>query len=142
MDRNSNAYGTPKIPPNATLQASDTRQLKHPPVKLDAARRRVIQSAVREVCDHRRYILRAINVRTNHVHTVATAMRLPEAVLDAFKSYSTRALRRAGLISPRVKPWIRHGSTTYLWKERDVAKAIEYVMLSQGDDLFTLDDDE
>ena len=141
MDRKSNAYGAPKIPPNARLRASDTNQLKHPPVKLDARRRRVVQRAVHEVCDHRRFILRAINVRTNHVHTVVTAMCLPEPVLDAFKSYSTRALRRSGLISPEVKPWIRHGSTIYLWKERDVAKAIEYVMLSQGDDLFSLDDD-
>ena len=66
----------------------------------------------------------------------------PEPVLDAFKSYSTRALRRAGLISAGVKPWFRHGSTIYLWKERDVAKAIECVMLGQGDDLFSLDDDE
>ena len=32
----------------------------------------------------------------------------------------------------------RHGSTVYLWKERDVAKAIEYVMLGQGEDLFRL----
>ncbi|SRR5712692_336478 len=142
MDRKTNVYGTPKIPPNIRLQTSDTKQLKHPPVKLDARRRRVVESAVREVCDHRRYILQAINARTNHVHTVVTAMRPPEPVLDAFKSYSTRALRKAGLIAAGVKPWIRHGSTIYLWKERDVAKAIEYVMLSQGDDLFRLDDDE
>src|SRR6266849_1301299 len=78
MDRKSNAYGTPKIPPNIRLQASDTKQLKRPPVKLNAARRRVVQSAVREVCDHRQYILRAIHVRTNHVHTVVTAMLPPE----------------------------------------------------------------
>ena len=142
MDRKSNAYGTPKIPPNTRLQASDSRQLKHTPVKLNARRRRVVQGAVREVCDHRQYILRAINVRTNHVHTVVTAMCLPEPVLNAFKSYSTGALRKAGFISAEVKPWIRHGSTIYLWKERDVAKAIEYVMLGQGGDLFTLDDEE
>ena len=52
------------------------------------------------------------------------------------------ALRKAGLISDKTRPWIRHGSTIYLWKERDVAKAIEHVMLEQGDDLFRLDDGE
>jgi len=62
-------------------------------------------------------------------------------VLDAFKSYATRALREAGLVSMKVKLWARHGSTIYLWKERDVAKAIEYVMLGQGDELFRLDDE-
>ena len=76
------------------------------------------------------------------MHVVVTALREPEALLEAFKSYSTRALRRANLISETFKPWIRHGSTIYLWKERDVAKAVEYVMLSQGDELFRLDDDE
>ena len=67
-------------------------------------------------------------------------MQTPEPVLDSFKSYATRALRREGLLSITVKPWARHGSTIYLWKERDVAKAIEYVLLGQGDDLFKLDD--
>jgi hypothetical protein len=37
-------------------------------------------------------------------------------VLDAFKAYATRSLRREGLIGVRVKPWSRHGSTIYLWK--------------------------
>ena len=67
-------------------------------------------------------------------------MQDPEPVLEAFKAYATRALRRAKLMSVKVKPWVRHGSTVYLWKEKDVAKAIEYVMLGQGDDLFRLDD--
>ena len=65
----------------------------------------------------------------------------PEAVLNAFKSYSTRELRKEKLIGMVQKPWARHGSTIYLWKEADVAKAIEYVLFGQGDELFSLDDD-
>jgi REP element-mobilizing transposase RayT len=142
MDRTHNVYGSPKIAPNQSLQRSDMKQLMHAPVRLDAKNRLIVEQAVKEVCDYRRYVLRAINVRTNHVHLVVTAAREPEPLLEAFKSYSTRALRRAGVISPTLKPWIRHGSTIYLWKERDVAKAIEYVMLSQGYELFRLDEDE
>jgi REP element-mobilizing transposase RayT len=142
MDRKHNIYGTPKIARNSNLQRSDIRQLKHPPITLNAKQRNVVKNAVREVCNYRKYLLRAINVRTNHVHSVVSAMTRPEPILDAFKSYSTRALRNAGLISEKSRPWIRHGSTIYLWKERDVAKAIEYVMLEQGDDLFLLDDGE
>jgi hypothetical protein len=33
---------------------------------------------------------------------------------------------------------LKHGAVA----ERDVAKAIEYVVLGQGDELFRLDDDE
>jgi hypothetical protein len=82
--------------------------------------------------------MRAINVRTNHAHSVVSALSYPEPVLDAFKSYSTRALREAGLLSTKVRPWARHGSTIYLWKERDVEKAVEYVLLGQ-DHEFSLD---
>jgi REP element-mobilizing transposase RayT len=141
MDRQHNVYGTSKIAPNLRLLRSDTKQLKHPPFSLGPKARPVVEKAVREVCDHRKYILRAINIRTNHVHTVVTAMRKPEPVLIAFQAYSTRALRKQGLNSPDGKPWSRHGSTIYLWKERDVAKAIEYVLWGQGDELFRLDDD-
>ena len=95
----------------------------------------MVEKAVREVCLYRKYWLRAINARTNHVHAVVSAPCEPEPILDAFKSYATRALRRAGLLSAAIKPWARHGSTVYLWKERDVEQAIAYVLLGQGDDL-------
>ncbi|MEO7970585.1 MAG: hypothetical protein ABI698_04745 [bacterium] len=75
------------------------------------------------------------------MHSVVTVLGKPESVLTAFQAYSTRALRKHKLVSPRVKPWSRHGSTVYLWKQRDVEKAIEYVLFRQGDELFSLDDD-
>jgi hypothetical protein len=86
MDRQHNVYGTSKIAPNSRLLRSDTKQLKYPPCSLGPKGRQVVEKAVREVCDHRKYILRAINVRTNHVHTVVTAMRKPESVLIAFQA--------------------------------------------------------
>ena len=82
--------------------------------------------------------MRAINVRTNHAHAVVSALSDPEPILEAFKSYSTRALRKAGLLTTNAKPWARHGSTIYLWKERDVEKAVEYVVFGQ-DHGFSLD---
>ena len=44
-------------------------------------------------------------------------------------------MRRAGLLPVGIKPWARHGSTIYLWKEHDVEKGVEYVLLGQGDEL-------
>lgn len=140
-DRTHNQYGSAIVAPNSNLVRFELSQLKHRPNLLDARQRHVVETALREVCEHRKYLLRAINVRTNHVHIVVTAMKKPEPVLNAFLGYSTRALRRTRLIACDTKPWARHRSTIYLWKERDVAKAIEYVLLGQGDDLFQLDDD-
>jgi REP element-mobilizing transposase RayT len=139
VDRKHNLYGTPKIAGNPGLERADSKQRRGAPVVLGARQRKVVETAGREACDYRKYILRAINVRRNHAHTVVCAMQKPEPVLSAFKSYSTRALRRAGLLSPAVKPWARHGSTIYLWKEQDVAKAVAYVLFGQGEELFSLD---
>jgi len=139
-DRKNNIYGTPKIAINPSLEASDARKRRHEPMALGARERQIVEQAIRDVCDYRGFGLKAVNVRTNHAHAVVSAMLKPEPILNAFKSYATRALRQAGLVSPQVKPWARHGSTIYLWKEQDVAKAIEYVILGQGDELFRLDD--
>ena len=123
--------GVSDVPQRPGLETAERQQLKHPSIKLNARQRAVVEQSVREVCEHRRYSLRAINARTNHVHVVVSALSYPEPILDAFKSYATRALRRTGLLSAEVKPWARHGSTIYLWKERDVERAVEYVMLGQ-----------
>jgi REP element-mobilizing transposase RayT len=140
MSRQQNQYGTPRIPPNPGLQRMELTQLKHTPVKLDDKQRPIVERAIREVCDHRGYVLRAINVRTNHVHTVVSAALKPEPILQAFQAYATRKLREEGLIPREVKPWSRHGSTPYLWKDRHVERAIEYVLYSQGDELPSFDD--
>jgi REP element-mobilizing transposase RayT len=100
----------------------------------------VVEHAIREVCTNRGYWLRAINVRTNHVHTVVSAAIDPEPILQAFQAYATRKLRRAGLLPEDVKPWTRHGSTPYLWKERHVERAMDYVVNGQGDELPSFDD--
>ena len=130
--------GVVRIPPRAGLRKAETKELKHQPVRLDKRQRVVVERAVRGVCKYRKYLLRAINVRTNHAHSVVSALSSPEPMLDALKSYSTRALREAGLLPAHIKPWARHGSTIYLWKENNVEKAVEYVLLGQ-DREFTLD---
>jgi REP element-mobilizing transposase RayT len=141
MDPKHRTYRTPKIPPNKLFENFNRRHLKQRPITLDAKQRMIVEKAVKGVCDYRKFVLRSLNVRTNHVHAVVTAMCKPEPVVDDFKTYSTRAMREDGLIGAKVRPWARHGSTIYLWKEYDVAKAIEYVELSQGDELFRLDDE-
>src|SRR3984893_2168399 len=140
MDPKHHVYGAAKVAASQPFENSNRKQLKHAPVILDVRQRKVVEAAVRGVCDYRSYILRALNARTNHVHCVVSAMCKLEPILDALKAYATRALRRAGLITLETKPWSRHGSTIYLWTEKDAAKAIEYVMVGQDDELFRPDD--
>lgn len=135
MNRRQNVFGTPRIESRPNLQDAETQELKHSAITLNAPQRGVVEKAIREVCRYREYHLRAINVRTNHVHSVVTACKKPEPIMEAFKAYATRALRNASLLSAAVRPWARHGSTVYLWKERHVEKAVEYVIDGQGDEL-------
>lgn len=123
--------GVVRIPPRPGLKEAEAEQLRHNPMRLNKRQRFAVEKAVRDVCLHRKYFLRAVNVRSNHAHTVVSAMTPPEPVLNAFKSYSTRALRKLRLLDQQITPWARHGSTIYLWKEQDVARAVAYVLLGQ-----------
>lgn len=131
----SNVYGSPKIQPSDTLQRMDTQDLAGLPFELNAADRRVVEEAIREVCEFRGYGLRALNIRTNHVHLVVNNSGKVERMMDSFKAYSTKALRSAGRVGSDAKVWSRHGSTRYLWTEEHVSVAVEYVLLGQGGDL-------
>jgi REP element-mobilizing transposase RayT len=103
--KNYNRYGTPAMPPNKRLREDERIELKHDPIELDGAMRAVVDSAIRDVCEHRDYVLHAVKVRTNHVHSVVSAPCRPELVMESFTAYATRLLRKAGLLSNDVKPW-------------------------------------
>jgi transposase IS200 family protein len=118
--RHYNRYGTPDTPANKKILEDEVANLKTSRFVLNREQRAVVTSAIREVCEHRAYKLHAVNARTNHVHSVVSAACKPEHVMDSFKSYATRKLREANLLSNVVKPWARHGSTPYLWTEEEL----------------------
>jgi REP element-mobilizing transposase RayT len=128
------------MPASKTWHDHNRQRLRAKPLILKADHRRLIEKAIRETCDIRKWWLRALNVRTNHVHTVVTANREAELVLNAFKANATRELRQNGLWPESFSPWARRGSKKKLWNEESVAKAIDYVLNGQGDDLPDFDD--
>ena len=129
-------YGTPDIPPNENLRNKRKSAMKSAKFILSAIQRSTVDLAIRALCKKRGYNLRAINVRTNHVHIVVSATARPERIADAFKASSTIRLREENLIDQDVKIWSRGRSRRYLWKPRHVELAIAYVLYGQGDDLF------
>ena len=135
VDRYRNAAGSPYIPPSPGWLDFRMRTLKHPPVKLDAHRRRAVEAALRDTCAYRAWGLLAISVRTNHVHTVVAAHQTPDRVLNAFKTNAKRHMRETGCWSYEHSPWAQGGSRRYLWTERSVECAIKYVVDGQGEPL-------
>ncbi len=141
VDRHGkNIYGTPDIAPHKKLNETMKSELKQPEFLLGDLQRRIVDAAIRELCAERNYHLQAINVRTNHVHSVVSAQSKPERIADAFKAFATKKLREANLSEMNSKIWSRGRSRRYLWKPRHVALAIDYVLFGQGDLPFEIDD--
>ena len=140
IDRTHNAYGSPYIEPNAGWKGYNAGKLKSEPVKLSGAQRKTVESAVREVCEFKRWSLYAINVRTNHAHAVAAIGGASSgSALNAFKAYATRHLRSNGLWTYPHSPWADKGSCRRIWNEASLHRSIDYVLNGQGGPLPDLD---
>jgi REP element-mobilizing transposase RayT len=101
---------------------------------LDPAHRAVVFKEIREVCEHRAWMLLAAPVRTNHVHVVVDSDAAPEKVMNDLKVYASRRLNDLGLDDAGGrKRWARYGSTRWLWDDRSVQEAIRYVTEGQGE---------
>ena len=135
IDRSHNRYRSPYIPTNDKWQHFNEQRLRSEPLILKARHRKSIEAAIRETCNMRKWLLHAINVRTNHIHTVVSANRKAGLVLNAFKANATRQLRQDGLWPYSYSPWADKGRKRRLWNEQSVARAIDYVVNGQGDDL-------
>ena len=121
------------MPANSRILVEEQGNLKTGAILLTSGQKAIVEAAIREVCQYRNWVLHAVNARMNHVHSVVSARRAPEDVMNNFKSYATRRLREAGALAQDVRPWSRHGSTPYLWTEEQVARAVDYVVNGQGD---------
>ena len=136
VSRFRNQYKSAYLPPEKNWVKTNVERLKGEVVTLDAGRREAVEKAVRETCDIRGWRLQAINVRTNHVHTVVSiGDKKPETALNAFKANATIKMRESGCWTSEKTPWVDKGSRRRLWNERSVELAIDYVINGQGDEL-------
>jgi REP element-mobilizing transposase RayT len=131
VDRFHNQYGTPYSPPNSARQTQAQHRLDHTPVTLNAEQRESVAQAIRETCDVHKWLLRALNVRTNHVHAVLSTNVRPELALNALKTNATRQLRQKQEWQYSRSPWSDGGSRRYVWTELGLERAIDYVINGQ-----------
>ena len=111
-------------------------RLSHDSVNLNAERRNSVERAIIETCEKRGWKLWARNVRTNHVHTVSSiGVKKPSIALNAFKANATRVMRVDGFWTGERSPWADKGSERWLWTEKHLFDAVNYVLNGQGDDL-------
>lgn len=73
---------------------------------------------------------------------VAIGTAKPERALNAFKANSTRHMRQDGNWQQQYSPWADKGSKKRLWNEQSVARAVDYVLYDQGDELPDFDNSD
>jgi hypothetical protein len=103
---------------------------------LDGVQRELVAKTIHEHCRIRHWILHAVNCRTNHLHVVVTADRLPDEVRVQFKSWCTRRLKdlerqRQRTLEPiypvREHWWAERGSRRFINDDESLTAAILYV---------------
>ena len=140
IDRHNKSYGSPRYPKIDHWNKISTDRLIHPPVTLDIHRRSSVEKGIKETCEKRGWILSATNVRTNHAHTVVlNPGKKPGQILNAFKANATRTMRDDGCWPHDWTPWADKGSERWLWNEKSVSSAVDYVLNGQGYDLPTFE---
>jgi REP element-mobilizing transposase RayT len=139
VDRKHHVFGDPVVEPDPKRRAAEERAMDQLPYTMDAPRRAVVLSALQQVCVSRGWALLAAHVRSNHVHVVVRTDVRPEKILNAFKSYASRALNEMSVDAVGRKRWARHGSTQWLWKHEQVSAAISYVVHEQGRQMAVMD---
>lgn len=134
VDRERRGFGQPLAAPDPARVALEARQMKQPLASLDRHARELVARTVAEVAQRRGWAIHALAVQSTHVHVVVGAQGFtPERAMNDLKAWSTRRLREAGIVAADGRPWARHGSTRYLWKDEPVAAAIAYV--EEGQDV-------
>jgi REP element-mobilizing transposase RayT len=135
VDDRHNVPGTPFAPANPRRLAYRAAQLKHPPFTLDESARGVVHATIVVHCDIRGWGIRALNVRSNHVHIVVSCGGVdPERVVGQLKAWTTRRLREAGMLGSG-SAWVEGSSKQALYHDENVSRAIAYVMEGQGPEL-------
>jgi len=132
VDRRHNVPKSPFLVEAPSVGFIEEGQMRQRPYVMDRARRPLVLHSIREVCAHRGWVLLAAHVRSTHGHVVVTGQETPEKIMTALKSYASRALNQLRIDPPSRRRWAHHGSTRYLWKAKQVAAAIEYVVWGQG----------
>jgi REP element-mobilizing transposase RayT len=122
------------LAPNPLREKAAGSKMTEAELKLDSVQREIVENVVAEHCRIRGWYLHAVNCRTQHVHSVVTAPgRDPDDVLDQFKAWCTRRLKKRQLKKVRQKWWSQGGSKRQLFDEADLRAAIRYVQEGQDD---------
>ena len=117
-------------------EESARKRLTEDPLTLDDQQRAIVEATVRRHCEIRHWYVHAVACRTNHVHVVVTAKVDPEIIMDQFKAWCTRHLKRRDADREPARPvrqnwWTQRGSKRFINDNEGLEGAIKYVLEEQ-----------
>ena len=132
-DRNHNIPGPRRCESQPKLRRSVETFMRQSLFEMSAPERTIVLDALLGISRHKQWQLLAAHVRSNHVHSVVEADATPEAVMQLFKSYASRALNLDNPCTQGRIRWARRGSARRLASTESVEAAIRYVLAKQGE---------
>ncbi|MHB8903277.1 MAG: transposase [Thermoguttaceae bacterium] len=94
--------------------------------------RKIVEDQVAETCEHRGWLLHAVNCRSNHMHLVISAPDTrPRKVRIDIKAWCTRRLKEQSNPA-REEWWAERGSQRYIFDEDSLATVMQYVTEAQA----------
>ncbi|HEX3999491.1 MAG TPA: type IIL restriction-modification enzyme MmeI [Pirellulales bacterium] len=126
--------------PDVKLQEAAQQRMTETALTLDTAQRRIVEDTITDHCGIRGWHLHAVNARTQYVHVVVSAPgRDPEDVMDQFKAWCTRRLkkrersRQSTGENLRQNWWTQRGSKRWSNDADELEAASRYVREEQGE---------
>ncbi len=105
--------------------------MKFAPVSLSAVDRVTVEAACRDHCQHRSWLLHAVNARTKDVHIVVTAEAKPWLIRDQLKANCTTRLRRQEKPLICERTWTKGGDCSVLFGDKSLHNAVIYTLEAQ-----------
>jgi len=132
-----NIPGTPFDENLPRLEAWVRGEMSGSPVKLERPEAEAMIAQYRETARIRKWSLEAASVMYNHTHVVVGVPGDPDPkwILDTFKSWATRAVKKLRPLPPNGTYWTVNGSKRKLPDERAIQAAVIYVVKKQPDPL-------
>jgi hypothetical protein len=132
-----NIPGTPYDADMPALEAYARSKMRGAPVALDQADADALIAQYQETAHIRRWELEAASVMYNHTHVVVGVLGDPEpdAILELFKSWATRAVKKLRPLPPNGTFWTEKGSTRKLPSLQALRDAVVYVVRKQPNPL-------
>jgi hypothetical protein len=134
VDEDHNQVGRPVLAPDPVRRRRMCQKLSQAPFTLSPEAELAVQDVIRRHTEFRSWKLHAIATPRTHVHIVVDCRRPgepmpkdPELVMEEYKSWGTRELRRRGIVGPDRRVWTDHGSTQWVNTEIGLHAAIDYV---------------